>query len=102
MENTEKKTPDLDTVVTHAVVELLISPEYGQDWLMELVRPDERDLTDEEAEKIGAAVDRVLDQLAIPFVESLPEDTREVYRSILKRREAAVHPVSEEVPYLEQ
>lgn len=102
MENTEKKNPDLDTAVTVAIVELLVSPEYSQSWLEELVRDDERDLTAEEVEAVGIAVDRTLDQLAIPFVESLPEATRKVYRDILKRREAQAHPLNDEVPFLER
>lgn len=102
MENTEKKNPDLDAAVTVAIVELLISPEYGQDWLRELVRDDERDLTDGEVEAVGIAVDRTLDQLAIPFVESLPEATRKVYRDILKSREAQAYPLKDEVPFLER
>lgn len=102
MENIDQKNPDLDALVTHAIVELLISPEYGQDWLRELVAENERDLSNEEIEAVGVAVDRTLDQLAIPFVESLPESAREVYRGILKHREAQAYPLKDEVPFLEQ
>jgi len=102
MENTDQKNPDLDALITHAVVELLISPEYGQDWLRELVAEDERDLTDEEVEAVDTAVNRTLDQLVIPFVESLPEATRGIYKDILKRREAQAYPLKDEVPFLER
>jgi len=102
MENIDQKNPDLDALVTHAIVELLTNPEYGQNWLRELVAEDERDLTEDELETVGVAVDRTLDQLAIPFVESLPEATRGVYRDLLKRREAQAHPLTDEVPFLER
>jgi len=102
MENTDQKNPDLDALVTHAIVELLVSPEYSQDWLRELVAEDERDLTDGEVEVVDTAVNRILDQLVIPFVESLPEATRGVYENILKRRDAEAYPLKDEVPFLER
>lgn len=102
MENIDQKNPDLDALVTHAIVELLTNPEYGQSWLRELVAEDERELTEAELETVGIAVDRTLDQLAIPFVESLPEATRGVYRDLLKRREAQAYPLTDEVPFLER
>lgn len=89
-ENTEpdEVVTDVDGAATLAVVELLLSPEYSTEWLEELAAGLGLELDDKQIEDLDANITRILDQLAIPFVESLPAKPRENYRSTLKGREA--------------
>lgn len=81
---------DLDTVVTLAIIELLIQPEYGVAFLEEIARSEGIELTEAQTEHIEVAVNRTLDQLAMPFVESLPEEGlangRAHYEATLRKR----------------
>ena len=85
MESSKNQT-DLDTVVTLAVIELLIAPEYGFEWLEDLALSHGIELTEAQTEHIELAVNRTLDQLAIPFVASLPDGPRASYEAILRKR----------------
>lgn len=79
---------DVDGAATLAVVELLLSPDFSIDWLEELVVELGLDLNKQQIDELEHSVTRILDQLAIPFVESLPAAPRENYRATLKGREA--------------
>ena len=92
--NTEIIKPNLDDAVTQGVVELLLSPEYGGDWIRELlINAGVEEPTEAQEATVANAIDRVLDQLAIPFVETIADEKdREACRGILKKREAALYP----------
>ena len=79
---------DVDGAATLAVVELLLSPEFGIDWLEELAAGLDLELDEKQIDELEHSVTRILGQLAIPLVESLPAKPRENYRSTLKGREA--------------
>ena len=83
---TLKNQINLDDVVTLAIVELLTNPEYGISWIKELSLGQGDELTDAQAELVDTAVVRTMDQLAIPFIQSLPEAQRAVYEQMLRRR----------------
>lgn len=83
---TSKIQTDLDTVVTLAVIELLIQPEYGFEWLEDLALSHGFELSESETEHIEVAISRTLDQLAMPFVGSLPDGLRDSYETILRKR----------------
>lgn len=80
---------DLDTVIGLAIVEILVNPEHSFEWLRELAESEGIELTEAQGTYLDETVTRTLDQLAIPFIESLPEGERERYRAILERRSAS-------------
>ena len=86
METSQNQTDDLDTVVTLAVIELLVQPEHGFGWLEDLALSNGIELTEAQTEHIAVAVNRTLDQLAGPFVASLPDGPRAHYEAILRKR----------------
>jgi len=86
---------DTDTIHTLALVELLLNPEYTKGWVDDLATELGVDLNEPQLDAVDSAVTRTLDQLAIPFVESLPEAQRAVYQRALKERERAAHPLGE-------
>lgn len=85
---------DADGVVTLAMVELLTNPEYGGSWLQELAEELNVELDDAQLNYLEQTVARTLDQLAIPFVKSLPARDRGIYEEHLRMREAAFNPQS--------
>lgn len=79
---------DVDGAATLAVVELLLSPEYSTEWLEELAAGLGLELDEKQIEDLDAKITRILDQLAVPFVESLPARPRANYQGTLEGREA--------------
>ena len=93
--NSENLQTNPDTLVTLVVAELLLNPEYGRSWISDLAIDLEMELTEDQIEAVDDSAARTLDQLAIPFVESLPEPYRTSYRESLEKRAAALHPLGE-------
>lgn len=73
----EEKTT---AAVNQAVVELLVSPEYGLDFIAELQDAQQSRAADE---AVADRVDAILRELAKPYIEALPEATREHYKKFL-------------------
>jgi hypothetical protein len=70
--------------VNFAIIELLIQPEYGQDFIDECVRefqPDTNMFINGEA--IGTRVDAKLREMARPLIEQLPAEFQERYEKYL-------------------
>lgn len=95
MDNSNPKT-DVDDLVSLGVIELLLNPEFAGDWLRSFAEEVGLELTFEQETYLNDTVARTLDQLAMPFVESLPEPHRKVYGDLLKRRDQAIHPLNEQ------
>lgn len=92
--NAQNPELDLDAALTVAVVELLLNPEYSFGWLKDIASDySSTPLTEDQVDELDTTLTRTLDQLAIPFVESLPESVRGVYKEILEKRSAALHPL---------
>lgn len=92
MINNTNPQADVDGMVALGVLELLLSPEYSGSWLRELSTEFGVLLTSTDEELLDEAITRTLDQLAIPFVESLPEALRGPYMKTLEERELMLHP----------
>lgn len=86
METSKIQTDDLDTVVTLAVIEFLIGHEDDFSWFGDLALSHGFELSESETEHIEVAISRTLDQLAMPFVGSLPDGLRDSYETILRKR----------------
>lgn len=84
-DTTTENITDLDDLATATVVELLLNPELGG-IIPELAQALGLEITDAQEDLVGFSVLRLMDQLAIPFVESLPEEHRADYVEILERR----------------
>ena len=96
--NMNTETPQdaaVDTLVTLGVVELLLNPEFAGDWLSDFAESIGVTLTDEQDEYLNDTVIRTLTELAVPFVQSLPDDQRPVYEDVLRQREQALHPLTD-------
>jgi len=84
-DTTTKTITDLDDLATATVVELLLNPELGS-LIPELARKLGLEITEAQEDLVDFSVLRLMDQLAIPFVESLPEEHRAEYVATLERR----------------
>lgn len=70
----------VDTAVNIAVIELLVQPEYGNDWLTEILESQGVEVTDEVLNQVNDTIYAALKTLAKPFIEALPEDLRKAYQ----------------------
>jgi len=93
--NAENPQLNSDTLLTLVVAELLLSPESGTTWIKDFAIDLGFELPQDQAETIDSEANRTLDQLAIPFVESLPEPYQTKYRWILEQRADQLHPLGE-------
>lgn len=91
-ENTQNST---DTLLTLVVTEVLLDPGFGSTWIKDLAIDHDLEITDSQVELVGREAIRTLDQLAMPFVESLPEPYRTTYREALEARAAELHPLGD-------
>lgn len=78
----EAATQETKTVaaINHIIVELLVSPEYGMDFITELREYHGSTVSDGQ---VDDRVTAILRDLARPFIEALPEETRENYKKFL-------------------
>lgn len=83
--NTTPEIVDLDDLATATVIELLLNPELGN-LVPNLAKKLGLEITEAQEDLVDFSVLRLMDQLAIPFVESLPEEHRAEYVATLERR----------------
>ncbi len=62
-----------------AIIELLLRPEYSNDFLEECMEDANVEITDEATEAVDSEVLSALRELAAPFIAELPTELRERY-----------------------
>lgn len=91
------ETPKIsaDDLTTILIIELLVSPEHGMSWIEETAKSFDLELTDGQLETVDGEVSGTLHQLAIPFIESLPEPLHSTYRELMEKIESRAYPLGE-------
>lgn len=89
---------DVDRLITVAVVEHLLYPEMSGDRIGGIAGELGLELTEAQEDYAIEAVLRTLDQLAIPFVDSLPAEMSQRYREDLEIRARESYPLSGDAP----
>lgn len=77
---------DVDQLLTISIIELLVSPEFDYSWIGDLAKELDSPVLEHEQEYLYQNVQTTLDQLAIPFIESLPESRRDEYRELMLKK----------------
>lgn len=88
-EQTAPEQITLDDIVTLGVVELLTSPEVAYNWLSTYAEELGLEVSEAQEDELNLAFNRTLDQLAIPFIDSLPETLRASYAELMEKRAKA-------------
>lgn len=74
----EAKTP-LETAALLAVIELAIAPEFGNEWVRDILATAGADTSDESIETTIDAITEINRALVAPFIAQLPEELRKNY-----------------------
>ena len=69
----------LDTAALIGVIELLVNPEFDNEWLTELLEDADAEVTEENRENLFANIIATNKVLAAPFILQLPDEKRWLY-----------------------